>query len=81
MSPVPFAQRRNNDREHGNAIPQVFPKVPFTDHCCQIAVCGRHDPHVNMDWLLTTDFLKPAVLQDAQQTHLGGQWQFADFVE
>ena len=42
---------------------------------------GGHDPHVDLDRLLSAHAIQPAVLQDPQQADLGGQRQLADFVQ
>ena len=42
---------------------------------------GGDDPHIDADGMLTSHPLDEAVLQDAEQAHLGRQRQFADFVE
>src|SRR5262249_40337801 len=38
-------------------------------------------PHISFDRVLAPDSFKGTILQDAQQSNLGGQGQLADFIE
>ena len=76
-----FMQRRQDDREDRDAVPQVFPKSSFLYHERQVPVGGGDDPYVNMDVLLAANPLQHPVLQDPQQPDLGRQRQFTHLVK
>ena len=44
----PLSQPRQQDREHGDAIPEVLAKRARCDHRGQVAMRGRDDPHVDV---------------------------------
>ena len=76
-----LAQRRHRDREHVQAIEQVFAEAAAFDVVDQVAVGGRDDPHVDLDGLAPADRLDLALLDGAQQLDLRRHRQFADLVE
>ena len=75
------AQGRNHDREHGKAVVQVFTERLRLDHRRQIAVSGGDDADADADGSFPSDADHFAILDDAQETHLRGERQLADFVE
>ena len=76
-----IAKRRNDDRKHREAIVEILAKGLLLDHAGQIAMRGRDDSHVDADRALSADAHHLGVLDDAQQTHLRGRSELADFVE
>ena len=77
----PFAQRRHRDREHVQAIEQVFAEAAGFDVGDQVAIGGRDDADVDLDQLAGADRLDLALLDGAQQLDLGRGRQLADLVE
>ena len=78
---APLPQRRQHDGKHRNSIPKVLAETALGHHRRQVAVRGGHNPHVNVDGPLPAHAIQPAVLEDPQQADLGGQRQFAQFVQ
>ena len=76
-----FAQRRNVQRQHVQAIEQVFAEAPLGDFFAQIAVGGGDDAHVQLDVATPAQAFHPAFLQHAQQLGLQAERQLADLVE
>jgi hypothetical protein len=66
----PLPQRRQHDGEHVQAVVQVGAKGAVGDHPGQVAVGGRHQPHVHLDRLGAAQPLELLLLQDAQQLGL-----------
>ena len=67
--------------KHRQAVVQVLAKRLRLDHRRQIAVRGGDDADVDAHRPLAADAHDLAVLHDAQQAHLRGEGELADFVE
>ena len=63
------------------AVEQILAKLSAFDAVEQFAVGRGDDADVDFDRFAAADRLDRAFLQRAQQFHLCGQRQFADFVE
>jgi hypothetical protein len=44
-----LAERRQQHREHGDAVPEVLAEPSLAHHRGQIAMRCRHDPRVHLD--------------------------------
>ncbi len=78
---APHPQGRNRQRQHVEAVEQIFAELSALDPLQQLAVGRRDDADVDLARLAPADRLHRAFLQRAKQFHLGCQRQFADFVE
>ena len=76
-----IAERRNEDREHVQAIEQVFAEPLADDRRFEILVGRRDQADVGLNRLRSAEPLELARLQHAQQLDLRRQIQLADFVE
>src|SRR5262249_40988982 len=76
-----FAQRRQCDLDHAEAVIQVLPKLPCRDLLGKPRV--RRGEHANVDRNppAAAHSLDLALLEDAQQLRLQGQGHIADLVE
>src|SRR6267378_5461814 len=74
-------QRRNRQRQHMQAIEQIFAEMSAFDALQQLAVGRGDDAHVNLHRLAPANRLDRAFLQRAKQLDLRWQGQFRDFVE
>ena len=70
MSSAPLAQRRDLDREHVQPVVEVLPEASLANLLQQVAVRGRHQPHVHLQRLRAPQTLELARLQHAQQLRL-----------
>jgi hypothetical protein len=77
----PRAQRRDLQWKDVQTIIQIGAKRAREDLRLQIAVSGRHDPHVAVDGMVAADAFEAAFLQHAQQLYLHLQGHVADLVE
>ena len=78
---APHPQRRNRQRQDVEAVEQILAKLSAFDTVEQFAIGRGDDADVDLDRFAAADRLDRAFLQRAQQLHLCGQRQFADFVE
>ena len=69
------------NRQHMQAVKQVFTKTPVTHHLQQIARGGGHHAHVKTHNLVRAQWLNLALLQGPQQLGLQAQRHVADFVQ
>ena len=76
-----FAQRRNVDGDHIQAIVQILAERAFFERGAQIAIRGGDQTHVDFERFGAAEALEFAFLQDAQQLHLNRGRNVADFVE
>ena len=76
-----LAQRRQRDREHVQSVIEVLAELPARHHLGQVAVGGRHHPHVDADRLVAAHPFELTLLQHTQQLHLCLQGQLADLVQ
>ena len=74
-------QRRNRQRQHMQAIEQIFAEMSAFDALQQLAVGRGNDAHVDLYRLAPANRLDRAFLQRAKQLDLRWQRQFRDFVE
>ena len=71
-------KRGEQDRKDVDPVPQILAEGAVLHHRRQIAVGGRHDPHVDVDRGPPPHALDLVVLQHAQEPDLRRQRQFAD---
>ena len=76
-----FAQRRNVQLDHVQAIIQIFAKAAGRHFGFQIAVRGGDHLHVDVHRMSRTDRSDFLLLQHAQQLGLQVERHFADFVQ
>ena len=74
-------QRRDLDREHGEAVEQIVQEGAFTQRRLQIAVRGRNHPDVDRDGGRAPDAPDLAFLEHPQQLGLQRGGHVADLVE
>ena len=77
----PLAERGQTDGKYGDAIPEILAELPLGHHRGQVAMGGRHDPHIDVNRFVPSHALHPTVLKNSQQADLGGQGQLADLVQ
>src|SRR5262249_40325566 len=77
----PFAERRDIKGKDVQAVEQIRPECAGGDGCWQIAVRGGNHANVYRDGSTASNSLDLAVLQYAQQRHLGIHRNLADFIE
>ncbi|KAG1487580.1 hypothetical protein G6F52_014161 [Rhizopus delemar] len=76
-----FAQRRQAQPEHVQAMEQVLAEQALFDTLLQRLVGRGHDAHVHRTRAVVAQALDLAVLQRAQQFGLHQQRQFAHFIQ
>ena len=69
------------DGENVQAIVEILPKAALLHQVLQVLVGGGEDPDVDPDGVRAADPLKFALLQDAQQSHLGARRDLPDLVQ
>jgi len=69
----PFAQRRQQDGHHVQAIVQVLAEVTAIDRRFEVAMRGGEQSHVELQCATAADPLEFALLQHAQQLCLEGR--------
>ncbi len=78
---APFAQRRQMQGKHVQAVEQVAAKFFFFDRAHQIAIGGGDQPRVHPDRFRSSQAFEFLVLQNAQQLGLQLQRNFSHLVE
>ena len=78
---APRTQRRHAQRQHMQAVEQVFAELATLHHGHQIARGGGHQAHIERHQLVRAQGLDLALLQGAQQLGLHAQRHVADFVQ
>src|SRR6202795_502021 len=78
---LPFAKRRNLDREYIQPVVEVRAKCPVCDSGFQIAISCRYYSDIDFNGLRAADAFEFTFLQHSQECHLSVQRQLADFVE
>ena len=78
---APLAQRGQRDRDHVEPVEEVLAEAALAHLLLEVAVGGRHDPHVDRHRLGAADAQDLPLLQDAQQLHLQVALEVADLVE
>src|SRR6267378_3906440 len=76
-----LAQRRQGERDDGEAEVEVLAKTLGADVLAQVAVRRRDDAHVGRDRLVPADALELALLQDSQQLYLKARVELSDLVQ
>ena len=76
-----FAQGRDDDLHHVQAIEQIFPEPSGLDRLSQIHAGGGDDAHVGLAGVHLADPFILLLLEDSQQLGLQRQGQVADFIE
>src|SRR3984957_6730467 len=76
-----FAQRRDLQGKNAQPVVQVRAEPPLTDEAIEVVIGGGNDAHLGVTCAVTTDRLKLAVLQHAEQLGLHFWRQIADLVE
>src|SRR5262249_54497304 len=76
-----FAERRQRDRKHIQAVIQVHPESPRLHQLAELLVRRRDDPHVDADRVRAAEAFERLLLNGAQQLWLQLDGQFVDFVE
>jgi hypothetical protein len=76
-----LAQRVDGEREHVEAVIEVFAEAPGADFGAQQAIGGGNDAHVQGLGFAAPESLDFAFLQHAQQFRLQCQRHFRDFIQ
>jgi len=74
-------QRRNCQRQHVQAIEQVFAEMSALTRSSNLRLVAENDPDVDFHGFAPADRFDRAFLQCAQQFHLRCERQFRDLVE
>ena len=77
----PFAQRRDFDRQDGQAIIEVQPEMSFLDFTGQVLIGRRNDPDVDRHAALAANRPDILLLKDPQQPVLQNIGHVADFIK
>ena len=64
-----------------DAIEKVFAEGVLLDHCLEVGIGSADDANVGSARFAVAQHFVGLVLQHAQQLHLAGHRQFADFIE
>ena len=78
---APLAQRWHADRQHIEAVKQVFAKVAFAHQFAQITRGGGNHPRIKRKQLVGAQRLNSRFLQGAQQLSLQAQGQVANLIK
>ena len=81
MSSAALAQRRHGDRQHVEAVIQVFAEAALADQRLQVLVRGGDDAHVHLHRVAGADALERHLLEHAQQLDLHLRRHVADLVQ
>jgi hypothetical protein len=76
-----LAQRGEAQREHVEAVVEIFAEAALGDRAGEVDVGGGEDADVDADGPVAADGLEGALLQDAQELGLGVDGELADLVE
>src|SRR5262249_22863277 len=76
-----LAQRREPERDHVQAIEEIFTKAAGADLALQIVARGRDDPRTHGDGISPADPLDAALLEKPEQRRLQLRRQLVDVVE
>ena len=68
-----FAQGRQPDGKHADAVPEVLTKSAGSHHLIQESMRGRDHAHADLDGVLSADAFQGSVLNHPQKTNLCGQ--------
>src|SRR5262245_15945887 len=76
-----LAQRRQEDRDHVNAVEQIVTELPLSHLLFEILVGCNDYAHIDFNGNFTADRVKLTFLQDAQKLGLRGTRHVADLVQ
>ena len=78
---MPFSQRRHIERNHVQAVKQIFAEISARDFIFQILVGGGDNPDIHGNGFVSAHRLKSLLLERAQDFGLRLQAHVADFVQ
>ena len=78
---APFPQRRDDDRDHVEAVVQVLLELAVVDHLLEVAIGGRDHACIRAYRLSRADALEFPLLENSQQLGLKFQGQFAHLIK
>src|SRR5580700_3179053 len=76
-----FAQWRDTNRKHIQAIVQVHPESSFRCHVLKMLIRRRDDPRIDSSGMRASEPFELLLLDRAEELGLQFDWQIADFVE
>src|SRR3984957_19733305 len=76
-----FAQRRQRERNHVQAVIEILAKTAGRDFSLEISIGRDDNASVNSERAITANSLKAAVLNEAQKFDLQRRRQLGNFVE
>ena len=76
-----IAERGNIDGHDVQAVVEVFAEGALFQRGAQVAIGGGNQAHVHFQGFRSAQAFEFALLQDAEQLHLNGRGDVADFVE
>src|SRR6185295_12865161 len=76
-----FAQRRDPNRKHIQAIVQVHPESSYRRHVLEMLIRRRDDPRIYSCGMRASEAFEFLLLDRAEELGLQFDWQIADFVE
>ena len=76
-----LAQRRQQDREHVQAIEKVAAKLAVGDHLRQVSIRCRHQPHIHTHRARASQAFEFLLLESSEQLRLEFERNVTDFVE
>ena len=76
-----IAQRRNEDRDDGEAVVQILAELAFAHCFFEVAIGGGDDAHVHLDIAEAADAADHLIFEHTQQLGLEQGREFADFIE
>ena len=77
----PFAERRNRDRKHAQAVIEVGAEFLLFHHTAQVLICRGDDPHVGVKGMAAAQAFELLFLEHPEQLRLQFQWKIADLVQ
>jgi hypothetical protein len=76
-----FAERRQAQRDDGEAIIEVFAELAFLDHLPEVAVRRADETQVQRDRAMRAEPLDRAGLEETEDFHLRGGVDLPDLIE
>jgi hypothetical protein len=68
---APLAQGREVHVEDIDAVVQISTELPARHRFAQVAIAGRHDGHIRLDWARRAEAHQLALLDHPQKLRLG----------
>src|SRR5208283_1316405 len=78
---IAFTQRRDEDRNHIDAVIEILPEPSLFDHLFQVVIGGGDQPEINLLCRATPNPLHDVLLQNTQELALQTLVEGSDFVE